>query len=64
MSDRPRTKPVDDNLREALQKLRHASFALAAASASQIPEDRDLAEEYLKEAARRYVRTEELSGRK
>lgn len=56
-------KSPDEAYIEALRRLRHASFALAAASSSFVVEDRDMAEVYLKEAARYFVLCEQQSGR-
>lgn len=57
-------KDPDESYVEALRRLRHASFALAAASSSFVVEDRDIAEVYLKEAARVFVDAENAAGRK
>lgn len=56
-------KSADDLLTEAKLKLRHAAFALSAASASQLPDDRDIAEAYLLEMARLYAQLEQAAKR-
>ena len=62
MSLKPK-KTADDELHEALMRLRHAAFALAGSSNSLNTEDRDMAENYLKETARYYYKAEERAGR-
>jgi len=54
---------TDDQLTEAKLKLRHAAFALSAASASQLTDDRDIAEAYLFEMARLFVEREQAAKR-
>jgi len=56
-------KDPDAAFLEALRRLRHAAFALAGSSGSLVVEDRDMAEVYLKEAARHFVESELQAGR-
>jgi len=56
-------KDPDAEFMEALRRLRHAAFALAGSAGSVIAEDRDMAEVYLKEAARYFTEAEAKAGR-
>jgi hypothetical protein len=57
-------KDPDAEYRDAERRLRHAAFALSTAISSQVVEDREMADAYLKEAARAFVDEERKSGRK
>jgi len=57
-------KNNDDIYLEMLQRLRHAAFALAGSANSLDVNDRIMAENYLKEAARYFVDAEDKAGRR